>query len=115
MLYSICQRPDKLETFLLQVFQAKSLNISNDCDSRYLGFLLQGDQLEESEGRSEEKVGGDVGGLPLAEPQYEDSPPVLVSHLRNTDKILPPHNFQLTGGPSTHEGIVISYLMIKHY
>ena len=103
--------------FLLQVFQAKSLNISNDndCDSGYLGFLLQGDQLEESEGRSEEKVGGDVGGLPLAEPQYEDSPPVLVSHLRNTDKILPPHNFQLTGGPSTHEGIVISYLMIKHY
>ena len=38
---------------LLQVLQAKSLNISHDCDSCYLGFLLQGDQLEESEGSSE--------------------------------------------------------------
>ena len=93
------------------MFQAKSLNISNDCDSCYLGFLLQGDQLEESEGGREEKVGGDGGGVPEAEPHDEHSPPVLVSQLRNTDKILPPDSFQLTGGSSAHEGIVISDLI----
>ena len=93
------------------MFQAKSLNISHNCDSSYLGFLLQGDQLEESEGSSEEKVGGDDGGVPVAEPDDEHPPTVLVSLLANTDQLLPPHNLQLTGCPSTHVGIVISHLV----
>ena len=95
---------------LLQVLQAKSLNISNNCDSSYLGFLLQGDQLEEGEGSSEEKVGGDEDGVPVAQSDDEHSPAVLVSLRSNTDQPLPPHSLQLTGGPRTHVGIVISHL-----
>ena len=95
---------------LLQVSESKSRYIRHNCDPRYLSLLLQGNQLEESEGRGKEPGGGDGGGVPLAEPHDEDSPAMLVPPLRDTEQPLPPHVLQLGGRAGTHEGVVVSDL-----
>ena len=93
------------------MFEAEPRDVCHDCDSCYLSFLLQSNQLEQREGSSEEQSGGDIDRVPLPEPDDEDSPAVLVSVLGDADQSLPPDRFQLTRDASAHVRIVIPYLI----
>ena len=88
----------------------KSRYVGDNRDPSNLCFLLQSNQLEQSEGRGEEGAGGDGGRVPLAQPDDEHPPAVLVPPLPHPDQPLPPHLVQLGRGARTHVGVVVSHL-----
>ena len=55
---------------LLEMFEAEAGNVCHEGDARHLGPLLQGDQLEQGEGSSEELETGHGAGDPLAQPGH---------------------------------------------
>lgn len=52
------------------MFEAEAGNVCHEGDARHLGPLLQGDQLEQGEGRREELEAGHAAGDPLAQPGH---------------------------------------------